>query len=112
MSETYTGGCARSTIGGGSGDVALGPTDLLSLAAAPTFAIMALVTGALDAALPDMLCSATQYGARVNGMVVMYLLMSAFHSAPWLKLISRRRNAGISPARCSKPYPPHLTSGR
>jgi hypothetical protein len=24
-------------------------------------------------------------------MVPMYLLMSAFHTAPWLKLISRRR---------------------
>jgi hypothetical protein len=28
----------------------------------------------------------------LNGMVPMYLLMSAFYSAPWLKLISRRRN--------------------
>jgi hypothetical protein len=27
----------------------------------------------------------------MGGMVPMYLLMSAFHSAPWLKLISGRR---------------------
>jgi hypothetical protein len=27
----------------------------------------------------------------LGGMVPMYLLMSAFHLAPWLKLISRRR---------------------
>jgi hypothetical protein len=29
-------------------------------------------------------------------MVPMYLLMSAFHSTPWLKLISRRRSTGES----------------
>ena len=52
---------------------------------------MALFTGALDAGPPDMLCSATQHAMPLNGMVVMYVLMSAFHSAPWLKLISSRR---------------------
>ena len=57
----------------------------LSLAAAPTFAIMALLT--LAGGAPDMLCSASP----LTGMVPMYLLMSAFHSAPWLKLASRRR---------------------
>jgi hypothetical protein len=62
----------------------------LSLAATPTFATMALLTGVLDAGAPDMLCSA-QHASPLNGMVVMYLLMSAFHSAPWLKLISSRR---------------------
>ena len=92
MSEAYTGGCVRGTIGRESGNVAAGAVDLLSLAAAPTFAIMALLTGALDVGPPDMLCSATQHASPLNGMVVMYLLMSAFHSAPWLKLISSRRN--------------------
>jgi len=29
-------------------------------------------------------------------MMFMYLLMSAFHSAPWLKLISSRRTAQTS----------------
>jgi hypothetical protein len=29
---------------------------------------------------------------RLHGMVPMYLLMSAFHAAPWLKLISSRRS--------------------
>jgi hypothetical protein len=29
----------------------------------------------------------------VGGMVPMYLLMSVFHSAPWLKLIAGRRSA-------------------
>jgi hypothetical protein len=62
----------------------------LSLAAAPTFAIMALLTGA-GGGSPDMLCSAAPGASLLGGMVPMYLLMSAFHLAPWLKLFSRRR---------------------
>jgi hypothetical protein len=64
---------------------------LLTLAAAPTFAIMALLTAALDLGPPDILCSATQRASPLNGMVAMYVLMGVFHSAPWLKLISGRR---------------------
>ena len=59
--------------------------------ATPTFAIMALLTG-LGGSPPDMLCSAAQDASPLSGMVPMYLLMSAFHSAPWLKLISSRRS--------------------
>jgi hypothetical protein len=40
-----------------------------------------------------MLCSAAPDASPLSGMVPMYLLMSAFHSAPWLKLISGRRKA-------------------
>ncbi len=64
----------------------------LSLAASPTFAIMALITGALNLGSPEMLCSVTHHASPLDGMVMMYSLMSAFHSAPWLKLISGRRN--------------------
>jgi hypothetical protein len=64
----------------------------LSLAASPTFAIMALLTGALNVGAADVLCSATQQASPLEGMVVMFALMSAFHSAPWLKLISSRRD--------------------
>jgi hypothetical protein len=71
---------------------ALGAADGLSLAAAPTFAIMALLTGVLGGGSPDMLCSAAQDASPLGGMVPMYLLMSAFHSAPWLKLIPGRRS--------------------
>jgi hypothetical protein len=39
----------------------------------------------------DMVCSAG-HGPSLTGMVPMYMLMSAFHSAPWLKLISGRRS--------------------
>jgi hypothetical protein len=69
--------------------------DWLSLAAAPTFAIMALLTHALGG-MPDMLCSAAQGASPLGGMVPMYLLMSAFHLSPWLKLTSRRRSSARS----------------
>jgi hypothetical protein len=62
---------------------------LLSLAAAPTFAIMALFTGLHDGSMPAMLCSAEQDASALTGMVPMYLLMSAFHSSPWLRLITK-----------------------
>jgi hypothetical protein len=70
----------------------LSAADWISLAAAPTFAIMALLTRALDVGQPDLLCSAAQHALPLSGMVVMYLLMTAFHAAPWLKLISSRRS--------------------
>jgi len=79
----------------GSRNAALGTADWLSLAAAPTFAIMALLTGVLGGGA-EMLCSATQSASLPNGMASMYVLMSAFHCAPWLKLISRRRSASRS----------------
>ena len=61
----------------------------LCLAATPTFAIMALLTG-LDGSPMDRFCSSGP-GAPLSGMVPMYLFMSAFHSPPWLKLIFGRR---------------------
>jgi hypothetical protein len=64
----------------------------LSLAAAPTFAMMALLTAVLDGGAPDMLCSAARHASPLSGMVPMYVLMSAFHAAPWLKLISGPRH--------------------
>jgi uncharacterized membrane protein YeiH len=71
----------------------LGAADCISLAAAPIFAIMALLTGILGGRAPDILCSATHGVSPLSGMVPMYVLMSAFHLTPWLKLISRRRSA-------------------
>jgi hypothetical protein len=66
----------------------------LCLAAAPTFAIMALLTALPGAGPPDMLCAVAQRVSPLSGMAAMYLLMSAFHSAPWLKLISSRGSSG------------------
>jgi len=61
----------------------------LSLAAAPTFAVMALLTGVFGGGAMDMICS-QEHASALSGMVPMYLLMTAFHSAPWLKLIFGR----------------------
>lgn len=59
----------------------------LSLAAAPAFALMALVTGVLGGGPMEMLCSVVP-GIPIDGMVLMYGLMSAFHLAPWLRRMS------------------------
>ena len=66
-----------------------GAADWLSLAAAPTFAFMALLTAVPGGGPLDMLCSPG--ASPFSGMVLMYLLMSAFHLGPWLRLISSRR---------------------
>ncbi|PLP57349.1 hypothetical protein CYK37_21095 [Mesorhizobium loti] len=60
-------------------------SDWLALAASPTFAAMALLTGVMPGPA-EMLCSSAM-GMPLGGMVVMYLLMSAFHLAPWLRLV-------------------------
>jgi hypothetical protein len=92
MSETDTGGRGSGAIRCENGNAAaIGAADFLYLAAAPTFAIMALLTAVLGDGPTDMLCAAAHDGSPLSGMVPMYLLMSAFHSAPWLKLISSRR---------------------
>ncbi|WP_441237943.1 hypothetical protein [Bradyrhizobium sp. 930_D9_N1_4] len=62
----------------------------LALAATPTFAIMAVLTAMIGGGPADMLCAAGQ-GSLLGGMVPMYFLMSAFHSAAWLKLIGAWR---------------------
>ena len=93
MTKVHTDGRGPGAIRCENGNAAAtGAADWLYLAAAPTFAIMALLTGVLGGGSPDMLCSAAQTGSPLSEMVPMYLLMSAFHSAPWLKLISRQRS--------------------
>jgi hypothetical protein len=95
MNEVDTGECASGAIRAERGDAAaLGAADWLSLAAAPVFAIMALLT-AVQGGPADILCSAAHDGLPLNGMTLMYVLMSIFHSAPWLRLISIRRSAGL-----------------
>jgi hypothetical protein len=72
----------------------VGPTlraaNWLCLAAAPTFALMAFWTGIVGDAAPDIFCAAAQQASPLHGMALMYLLMSAFHAPPWLKLIRAR----------------------
>ena len=91
MSETLCGSPVRSVMKAARRP-ALGAADWLCLAAAPVFAIMALLTAVLGGGQMAMICSAAQDASPLSGMVPMYLLMSAFHSVPWLKLIARRRS--------------------
>jgi hypothetical protein len=96
MSEAYPGGCAGVAIRFESGHVVTRrATRWLGLAAAPAFAIMALLTGVLGGGPQDVLCSAA-HASPLSGMVPMYLLMSAFHTAPWLKLVASRRSGAHS----------------
>ena len=89
MSEACTGGRDSGAIRyENGGATARGAADWLYLAAAPTFAIMALLTAVLGDGSP--LCSIAS-ASPLTGMAPMYLLMSAFHLPPWLKMISGRR---------------------
>ncbi|HEX5488435.1 MAG TPA: hypothetical protein VFX04_04730 [Rhodanobacteraceae bacterium] len=77
--------------GEGAGARLVGAANLLHLAATPTFVAMALLTGVIGGGTMDMLCQAARGMSPLSGMTLMYLLMGAFHSTPWLKVISARR---------------------
>lgn len=71
----------------------------LGCAAAPTFALMAWVSAVGSPGMST--CSATPAFMPLNDMALMYLLMSLFQLAPWLKLLSARsqhRNTPITQA--------------
>jgi hypothetical protein len=85
----------RETAGacaGGDNAPAVGAAGWLGLAAAPTFTIMALLTGVPDAGASDVLCALAHDASPLSGMALMYLLMSTFHLAPWLKLFCNGRS--------------------
>lgn len=86
MSEACSGAPDGGPVRRNAG--AFGAAESLSLAAAPIFAIMALLTGVPGESAPATLCA--HDASPLGGMVAMYLLMSAFHVTPWLKLISGR----------------------
>lgn len=89
MSETLYGAPGPGAVDCENGNpAAIGAADVLYLAAAPTFAVMALLTCVLGG---SDLCSMAGM-SPLTGMAPMYLLMSAFHLAPWLKPIARRRS--------------------
>lgn len=77
---------AAHSAGGraGEGQYSPGVADGLRLAAAPTFAAMAVLTA--TSGMPDMLCAMS---SPLGGMVPMYALMAVFHAPPWLKLFFR-----------------------
>lgn len=86
--------CSTQTRSGGFADKAhrrsaAAPrvANALYLAAAPTFAVMALLAAAVGDG--SALCSIAST-SPLSGMEPMYLLMSFFHLPPWLKLIASR----------------------
>jgi hypothetical protein len=86
MSDIGTG--IGSEIPQSTGATPLGIADWLCLAAAPTFAAMALLA-CIHTGDGMMSCLGAD-ASLLTGMPVMYLLMSAFHLAPWLRVISGR----------------------
>ncbi|MBO9560671.1 MAG: hypothetical protein J7515_19070 [Caulobacter sp.] len=66
---------------------ALAASGWLSLAATPTFAVMALATGVTDGSMGGLCAVQPPF----NGMVAMYALMAVFHAAPWIRLAARAR---------------------
>ena len=98
MGKVLTSGAGFSgSIGSGS-IAAPSAAGLLSLGAAPVLALMALWTGLFGQ--PDMLCMSMHHTSWLNGMALMYTLMSIFHAGPWMKLISSRRSASPVPTHC------------
>lgn len=85
----------------GSASIVVAPTDWLHLAATPTFAAMALLTGTVGAGSMNIPCPATHEMSPLGGMTVMYVLMAAFHAVPWLKLGSRLCR-GLRPSRSQR----------
>ncbi|HEY2558141.1 MAG TPA: hypothetical protein VGI48_00345 [Caldimonas sp.] len=69
-----------------------GAAKWLSLAAAPTFGIMALLSIVLSDERSALICSSVHGPSWLMGMIPMYLLMSAFHVGSWLRLIANRRS--------------------
>jgi hypothetical protein len=61
-------------------------SNALALAASPTFALMALLSATTSGSMAEVLCTIA-HASPLNGMATMYLLMSAFHLNPWLKLM-------------------------
>jgi hypothetical protein len=98
VSGVHAGAGICAATGHANSDAAsLRAADWLGLAAAPTFALMALLGGVVGGGPIDMLCSAAHGASPLSGMVLMYGLMSVFHSGPWLRLIAGRRHGDRRP---------------
>jgi hypothetical protein len=70
---------------------ASGAAGWLGLAAAPAFAVMALLTSMPGGGM-DAICMTGHGASPLNGMATMYVLVSVFNSSPWLNRIFRRRS--------------------
>lgn len=91
-------GCSGRSDGDGirRSRAALRVVDVLALGASPTFAIMALLTGVMGGGSTGM--SRTAHAYSISGMVMMYLLMCAFHAGAWLKLIREKPDEDDEPS--------------
>ena len=65
---------SRQGFGNRRGSAARVAADWLCLAATPTFAIMALLTGVLGGGQPDLLCAAAHDASPLRGIIQMYWL--------------------------------------
>jgi len=63
----------------------------LGILATPTFAALAVLTHVGNGSAMHTVCDAD--APPMAGMDAMYLLMSVFHSTPWLKLVAKRTNS-------------------
>lgn len=72
--------------------LAINIADGLALIASPIFAAMAVLTGMSGNSPAEMFCSAVHM-SPLSGMATMYVLMGAFHAAPWIRLIRMRFSA-------------------
>jgi hypothetical protein len=77
----------------------------LTLGATPTFVFMSMLTGLGEGHDMSMSCSAASHTV-LSGMGLMYVLMSAFHFGPWLKLVCRRRSEARSARFAHQKYQP------
>ena len=90
MGDLQTGGCASGAIRRERFNTAeSGVAGWLSLAAAPVFALLALLTATQHGGTAEILCSAGNGSSPLNGMPLMYALMSLFHAVPWVRLVAR-----------------------
>jgi len=71
---------------GSGASAAPGLARWLSIAAAPTFAAMAVWTQASGGASP-MLCTSDHSFGSIDGMAAMYALMAIFHAGRWIEAV-------------------------
>ena len=93
-----------------------GIADWLGLAAAPAFAVMAVVSGVGDEGR-SALCTVAGGPAAWDGMAFMYLLMSLIHLPPWVRALSGRAaqprwsHVSARPPGCDGGGPPDDSRG-
>jgi hypothetical protein len=68
--------------------------DRLGLVAAPTFVLLAYLTGIADEGTMGTSCPTTSEPMPWSSMALMYGLMGVFHAGPWLRWLGRRWSPG------------------